>query len=833
MKKCFALVLAPVLIPLFITAQTFNWQARGPGGGGALFSPSVNPFSPNEFSVACDMTELFRTNDFGQSYTLTDFRQLQGGPNAKVCYTSTPGLLYCINYDDDVARPVKSTDNGATWTMLPGNPDMWEDTYSIYADIYDANRVIISYYNGIYYSGDGGTTFTLFHNAANSGAGNVVGGVLFSGDSIFAGTNDGIIASYNNGATWTTLSITGMPANENIFSFAAAKSGNTIRFYCLTGDVNDIYVGIPGSDYWGFVRGVYTSNLGSGAWTSRMNGITAGDYPMFVAMAQNDISTAYLAGSNSNGDPLVMKTTDAGLNWQNVFNAPGNANIATGWCGQGGDRGWGYAECAFGIGVSALDANRVLLSDFGFVHTSSNGGTSWQQAYISPSDQHPAGGNTPTGAAYHSIGLENTTCWQICWSNTNNLFAAYSDIRGTRSTDGGLTWSFNYTGHTANSMYRCVKLANGTLIAATSGIHDMYQSTRLTDALLDANDPQGKLIYSTDNGQTWLTLHTFNHPVFWISLDPNNSNRAYASVIHYNAGNGIGGVYRCDDLQNLAASTWTLLPDPPRTQKHPAALEVLNDGSLVATYSGRRNSAGAFTNSSGVFTYNPTNNGWTDVSAPGMYYWTKDVIIDPNDATQNTWYACVFSGWGGPPNGLGGLYKTTNRGQNWTRINSTDRVTSCTFVPGNNGAMYVTTEQDGLLYCSNVNTASPVFTPVTSYLFRQPERVFFNPYVPGEMWVTSFGNGMQVTQISTGNSEPISQHPDFLSAFPNPVNENVLTIVNNNNLQRAAQLTDVNGRDVLQLSLQNGKNEIDVSALSPGIYFLRSEAEVLRIVIAR
>ncbi|MGL5890293.1 MAG: T9SS type A sorting domain-containing protein, partial [Bacteroidia bacterium] len=294
----------------------------------------------------------------------------------------------------------------------------------------------------------------------------------------------------------------------------------------------------------------------------------------------------------------------------------------------------------------------------------------------------------------------------------------------------------------------------------------------------------------------------------------------------------IGGVYRCDDIQNLAASTWTLLPNPPRTQKHPAALEVLNDGTLVATYSGRRNSAGAFTNSSGVFTYNPNNGSWTDVSDIGMYYWTKDVVIDPNDVAQNTWYVCVFSGWGGPPNGLGGLYKTTNRGQTWTRINNTDRVTSCTFVPGNSGAMYVTTEQDGLLYCSNVNVISPVFTPVMSYHFRQPERVFFNPYVPGEMWVTSFGNGMQVAQLSTGSTAEMQQAVS-LSAFPNPVNDNVLTIINNNNLQRAAQLIDINGRDVLQFSLQQGRNEIDVSALSPGVYFLRSETEVLRIVIAR
>jgi hypothetical protein len=35
-----------------------------------------------------------------------------------------------------------------------------------------------------------------------------------------------------------------------------------------------------------------------------------------------------------------------------------------------------------------------------------------------------------------------------------------------------------------------------------------------------------------------------------------------------------------------------------------------------------------------------------------MRYWTKDVVIDPHDATQNTWYAGVWSGWGGPPNGL-------------------------------------------------------------------------------------------------------------------------------------------------------------------------------------
>jgi hypothetical protein len=58
--------------------------------------------------------------------------------------------------------------------------------------------------------------------------------------------------------------------------------------------------------------------------------------------------------------------------------------------------------------------------------------------------------------------------------------------------------------------------------------------------------------------------------------------------------------------------------------------------------------------------------------------------------------------------------------------------------------MYLTTENEGLWYSSNINTLAPVFAAVTSYPFRQPERVFFNPYNPSEIWVTSFGNGLRV-----------------------------------------------------------------------------------------
>jgi hypothetical protein len=127
-----------------------------------------------------------------------------------------------------------------------------------------------------------------------------------------------------------------------------------------------------------------------------------------------------------------------------------------------------------------------------------------------------------------------------------------------------------------------------------------------------------------------------------------------------------------------------------------------------------------------------------------MAYWTMDLLVDPNDTAQNTWYVGVYSGWGGPPNGLGGLYMTTNRGAAWLRLNSDDGVSSCTFNPLNTNELYVTTEGDGLLWSGNIHSATPTLSLVTSYPFGQPERVFFNPYNASQMYVTSFGNGIRI-----------------------------------------------------------------------------------------
>lgn len=818
-----------------LSGQPSVFSPSGVGGGGALFFPTINPANDNEFYISCDMSQLFHSTDFGNSYEQLHFSTLQVFNRSTYEFTNNPAVAYSIYNDGNDGYPVKTLNGGQIWLPLTGyDIGTYEAAYKLVANYDNPDQLLINTYGDILFSDNGGQSFSLVKHTVNNGAGLVIGGVFWDGNNIYIGTNEGLIVSTNGGASFSVKTTTGIPAGQVIWSFAGAKTGSATRFVCITADQSDVYNGIAPYEYYGFAKGVYVMNNADGAWVSKSAGINfANDFVMYAAMARNNTGVIYLGGNdNALGAPLVLKSIDGGASWAKIFKSENNANISTGWSGHQGDKSWGWGETCFGITVAPNNAGKVMFGDFGFVHLSADGGATWKQAYVKNSDQHPAGAPTPKKKTYHSIGLENTTCWQIHWIDANTLMGCFSDIGGIRSTDGGQSWGFNYSGFSVNSVYRMIKTANGNLYAACSNVHDLYQSTYLTDARLDVNDGNGKIVFSTDKGLNWSTLKSFGHPVFWLAADPNNANRLYASVVHFGGTQGAqqGGIYVTNNLNDNAAATWTKLPNPPRTEGHPACIVVLNDGKVVCTFSGRRSGAG-FTAGSGVFMYNPANNSWTDVSDPGMYYWTKDIVIDPADPTQNTWYVGVFSGWGGAPNGKGGLYRTTNRGSSWTKLTGMqfDRVTSITFHPQKPDQAYLTTETQGLWVSNNIKAASPGWQLVGAYPFRQPERVYFNPFNANEMWVSSFGNGMKVGNFSPTGTVDFSAGTVDISLSPNPASDAVTVAFDAAKTQTVQiRITAMDGKaHSWEYPVQKGPNRVTIplSGLAKGVYAVMVAAD--------
>ncbi|MCO5282511.1 MAG: T9SS type A sorting domain-containing protein [Saprospiraceae bacterium] len=740
-----------VLTLTLTNAQPSTWSSSGLGGGGSLFAPSISPVNSSIMYMQCDMSEVFHTSDAGIHWQPIHFKQLiSTGGTHPVVFTNDPSILYTVNYGflDDTRFPVKSVDGGNTWNQLASDPT-GGDVWFISSDPNSTQRIIISSYTAMYLSVDGGNTFSLKYN---HGSDFLISGVFWDGNDIYIGTQIGLIVSHDGGVSFALDSSPGIPAGYGFMSFTGSKSNGITRLMGTIAAQDDLYPGVNALDI-DIYSSIIRIDYGTTGWTNAVGGINPTHNLFYIASALNNSSVFYVGGTNPNTSyPVIYKTSDGGNSWAEVFLTVNNQNISTGYSGYQGDEDWWYGEIVFGLAVAPNDPQTVIYTDFGFAHISTDGGTNWRQSYVASEDQNPAGSPTAKGKAYGNNGLENTSCWNMHWCSANEdiILASYTDITATKSIDGGIKWSFDFNGINYNTVYHIIEHpTNGTLYAATSSVHDIYQSTYLTDSRIDGGT--GAILYSTDQGLHWNLLHNFNHPVIWLAIDPKNNNRMYASVVHSTA----GGIYLTSDLNNGSLSNWSSTSKPARTEGHPYNVFVLNDGTVVTTWSGRRTSGG-FTASSGVFASSDQGATWTDLSdRPNMDFWTKDITIDPNDANQNTWYVSVFSGWGGPSNGKGGLYKTSDRGVNWTKIFNGYRVESCTVDPVNASKIFVTTENEGLWYSSNANSASPSFTQQDSYPFMHPMRVLYNPNDFTEIWVTSFGNGIKV---GSAPSIPLAIH---------------------------------------------------------------------------
>ena len=106
--------------------------------------------------------------------------------------------------------------------------------------------------------------------------------------------------------------------------------------------------------------------------------------------------------------------------------------------------------------------------------------------------------------------------------------------------------------------------------------------------------------------------------------------------------------------------------------------------------------------------------------------------------------------------------------------------------------------------------------------------MFFNPYNAYELWVTSFGNGLKVADLTPLRLDLSENQSASVLFAPNPANGFIKTI----NLMPGStiRITDLNGRELINI-LQFGDSEIiDVSFLPAGVYQFHAGNSVQKLI---
>src|ERR1700746_1405570 len=96
------------------TPRPGDFRVIGPGGGGAMFHPTVSPHDLNTVLVGCDMTGAYITHDGGKSWRMFNLRGVVqffvfDPVDRNVIYAQTSGLW-------------RSDDQGASWNLLYPKP---------------------------------------------------------------------------------------------------------------------------------------------------------------------------------------------------------------------------------------------------------------------------------------------------------------------------------------------------------------------------------------------------------------------------------------------------------------------------------------------------------------------------------------------------------------------------------------------------------------------------------------------------------------------------------------------------------------------------------------
>jgi photosystem II stability/assembly factor-like uncharacterized protein len=396
-----------------------RWRSVGPLRGGRTRACAGVPSQPNVFYIGAVNGGVWKTDDFGRTWTPIFDEQPTGSIGAIAVAPSDPNIIYAGS-GEGLQRPdlsigdgiYKSIDAGKTWIHL-GLRD-GQQIPQIAVDPKNPNRLFVAVLGhpygpneerGIFRSTDGGRTFEkVLYKDENTGGSDVAIDPAHP-DTVYAalwearqgpwengswnGTGGGLFKSTDGGKTWHPLS-KGFPQDGAVQVNIAIAPSHTSRIYTAVAS--------------GRGTALYRSDDSGESWTRTTNDtrpaarIGGGDLPVLTVDPKNP-DVVYSAST------VTWRSSDAGKTWFGLRGAPGGDDYQKVWINPN------------------IPAIILIASDQGAIITV-NGGQTWSSWY-----------NQSTAAMYH-VAADNAFPYRLCSGQQDSGSACVA----SRGDDGQITF---------------------------------------------------------------------------------------------------------------------------------------------------------------------------------------------------------------------------------------------------------------------------------------------------------------------------------------------------------------------------------------------------------
>lgn len=711
-----------------------HFEVIGPGGGGAMFHPTVSPHDLNTVLVSCDMTGAYITHNGGKSWRMFNLRGVVqffvfDPVDRNVIYAEASGLW-------------RSDDQGTSWNLLYPKPSSIK---SVKMSSDHSDEELIAQPNPL------GHITAMAIDPADSRVFYVAAGDREKGTSA-------LFVSRDAGGSWTNEGDLPELASKVWVNPNSPRDGRTLfisgsHFLAKKASSGIQKVPAPPVRFItdisaGFTKGgrlvvyavgdesAFVSESEGTAW--RKVSLGHGNERMrAIATSFHNPDTAYVSyrdleegGAKWLG---VAKTTDRGQTWSLVWkedSSPGakpGANIHDAWITERFGTDWG--ENPLALTVADQDANVSYGTDLGRTMHTTDGGANWVALY-----SRRAGKN-----GWASTGLDVTNAYGYHFDpfDHKRQFISTTDIGLFRSEDGGESWVSSTAGvpkEWMNTTYwiEFDPAVEGRMWSVNSWTHDLPRPKMWRRKGI--RDYRGGVCRSEDGGKTWAKSNNGMEQTAaaHILLDPTSPREAR---VLYVAAFG-RGVYKSTD----GGKNWKL-KNAGIIQKEPFAWRLARDakGTLYVLLA-RRSEDGTIGNDGDGAIYRSRDGAetWTPVAMPQGSNGPNGLAMDPH--TPDRLYLAAWARDKGEHGDGGGIYLSEDAGKTWRQVLERDRhIYDVTIDPRDANVLYAA----GFESCAWRSTdRGENWTRIAGFNFKWGHRVIPDPDNPKVVYITTFGGGV-------------------------------------------------------------------------------------------